>query len=64
MVAQPVALLDDVDHRPLFLLRRLREQRLVHVRIEAALGLDLGETLALQQLVQVAMDEPDALETS
>src|SRR5215213_6966428 len=61
-VAEPVSLLQHVDDLPgLLLVVRLREQRLVHVRVERALGLDLGEPFLLQRPDERAMDEPDAI---
>src|SRR5205807_1627212 len=60
-VAEPVALLDHLEDRPLVELRRLREQRLVHVRVEGAFGLDLGEPLAAEDRRERAVDEAHAL---
>ena len=42
-VAEPVAALDDLEHRAgLGAVARLREQGLVDVRIEGSVGVDLG----------------------
>ena len=60
-VAELVAPLQDLDHGPLLGLGRLREQRLVDVWVELALGLDLGQALARQRLGQGAMHEPNAV---
>ena len=61
LVAELVALLHDLDHGALLRVGRLREQRLVHVRIELALCIDLPESLLLQQVGKRAMHEPDAV---
>jgi len=39
----------------------LRQQRLVNVRVERAVGLDLVEALAREQVGERAVDERDAL---
>src|SRR2546423_2872921 len=60
MVSEPVALLHDLEHRALLGLGRLREERLVDVRVEAAVRLDLGEALAVERVLQLAVDEANA----
>src|SRR6266851_5939099 len=60
-VAEPVALLDDVDDRALLGVRRLREQRLVDVRIERARRLDLAQAVSLEQSGECAVHQPDAV---
>ena len=48
LVAEPVALLQHLEHRALLgALGRLREQRLVDVRVEGALGVDLRQPVPL-----------------
>ena len=59
-VAELVALLDDVDHRALLGLGRLRQQRLVDVRVELPVRLDRLHPVPLEQAGQRAMDELDA----
>ena len=59
--AELVALLHDLDHGALVGVGRLREQRLVHMGIELALGLDLGQSLLRKQIGQGTMDEPDTV---
>src|SRR5207249_10340907 len=49
------------DHRALVSVGRLREQRLVHMRIELAVRLDLREALLRKHVRQRAMHEPDAV---
>ena len=62
LVAEPVALLQHLQHGALLgPLAGLREQRLVDVRVEGALGLDLREPVPLDEAEQRAVDEPDAL---
>src|SRR5262249_127504 len=61
LVTQLVALLAGLDHGALFRLGRLREQRLVHVRIELPVGLDLGETLLPEQVGERAVHEANTL---
>src|SRR5205823_2815793 len=60
-VTEPVALLHDLEHGTLLRLGRLGEQRLVDVRVEAAVRLDLGEALALESRLQLLMDQTNAL---
>jgi hypothetical protein len=60
-VAQPVALLRDLDDAAFLRVRWLREQGLVDVRVEAAVRLDLLEPLPLQQVGQRPVHERDAL---
>src|SRR5581483_10799631 len=60
--ADRVALLDDVDDVTLLLvLGRLREQRLVHVRVELAAGRDLVHSVALEERGERAVDESHAV---
>ena len=60
-VAEPVALLQHLDHGALLRLGRLREQRLVDVRVEGALGRDLLEALLAQRVRERAVHEANAL---
>src|SRR5260221_716861 len=61
-VAELVALLHDVeDGAALGLLRRLREKRLVDVRIELPVGRDELDAVPLEQRRERAVDETDAL---
>src|SRR2546430_943180 len=57
-VAEAVALLHDFQHRArLHTVARLREQRLVDVRVERSVGLDLGEAFPLERGLKRALDE-------
>src|SRR5437660_6728153 len=60
-VAERVALLHDVDYRALLGLGRLRQQRLVHVRIEHRARLDLLHAVSLEQRRERAVRETHAL---
>ena len=61
-VAEPVALLQDLQHRALLgAVGGLGQQRLVDVRVEGAVGLDLGEPVPREEAEQRAVDELDAL---
>ena len=54
-VAEPVPLLDHLEHIAVLApLRGLREQRLVDMRVEDAVGDDLDEALSLERLPQRA----------
>src|SRR6266542_3244247 len=61
LVAELVALLDDLDHGPLCCIGRLRQQRLMDMGIELALGRDLGKALLRQQLGKSTVDESNAI---
>ena len=61
MVAQAVALLDHLEDRPVALVGRLREQGLVDVRVERAIGLDLDEPLLGERRAKLAVHQPHAL---
>src|SRR5207248_8262388 len=60
-VAQAVALLEHLQYGALLGLGRLREQRLVDVRVERPVGVDLGETLAIERRLELAVHQPNAL---
>src|SRR5439155_337374 len=60
-VAEPIALLQDLDHAALFRLGGLREKRLVHVWVELAIGLDLGKALPLERGRELTVHQPHAL---
>src|SRR3954451_19722295 len=60
-LAERVALLQHVDDVAFLLVRGLREQRLVDVRVELSFRLDLLQPLALEQLLERAMDEANTL---
>src|SRR5581483_4349034 len=61
-VAQPVALLQDLDDGArLRAVDGLREQRLVDVRVERAVGLDLPQAGAGEHVRERTVDEPDAV---
>ncbi len=53
-----VALLDDLDHGAFVLVGRLGQERLVDMRVELPVGLDLREALLGQQIRQGAMHQP------
>jgi len=61
LVAQEVALLEHLDHVALVGVRGLCEQRLVAVRVEGPVDLDLGQTLTLERAREGPVDEADAL---
>ena len=61
VVTQPVALLQHPDHRARLRLGGLRDQRLVDVRVEEALGLDLDQPLLREHLGQLPVDEANAV---
>src|SRR6266540_3101534 len=58
-VAEAVALLEHFEDGAVVLLGRLREKRLVDVRIEVAVRLDFDETLLAERLLQLTLDEAD-----
>src|SRR5581483_5436731 len=61
-IAEPVALLQHLQHGAgLGVLCRLRQQRLVDVRVEGAVRLDLLEPVLARHLDERALDKPDAL---
>ena len=60
-VAEAVALLQHLEHGAFLRVRRLREERLVDVRVEAAVRLDLRETLARQSIAQGPLHQTNAL---
>src|SRR5262249_36790872 len=61
-VAQAVALLEHFEHRSFGLVRRRpREHRLVDMRVELAVRLDLGEAFPLEHGLELAVHQPHAV---
>src|SRR5215207_2199650 len=60
-VTESVSLLEHLDDGTLFRLGRLRQQRLVDVRVELPVSLDLVETFSLERRAKLARDERNAL---
>ena len=60
-VAEPVALLQHLDHGSLLRLGRLREQRLLRVRVELPVGRDLRESLLRERVGERAVHQADAV---
>src|SRR5439155_12690257 len=65
LVAEPVAALDDLEHGTgLGLVVRLRQHRLVDVRIERAVRSDFDEALLLERLPKRPLDQSDTVDES